>query len=126
MGNMAFMCPHLSIWAGKSEKSPHRTMMYENILLVDEEGYNSCSVKNGTMKTLLRCDEDPMGGQVKYTNEKFSSTQAHRDKQCYEQGQHYYFICKFDTCDRNKLQYVASICGSSTHYLNDTNKEATM
>ena len=92
-----FMCPHLSIWAGKSDVSPHRTMMYENILLVDEESYKSCSIKNGSrVKRLLTCDNDPMGRQVKYTNEKFASTQAHPDKQCYEQGNHYYFMSTSD------------------------------
>ena len=96
MSNMVFMCPHFSIWAGKSDTSPVRTMMHENILLVDKESYKSCSIKNSTRaKRLLTCDNDPMDSHVKYTNEKFASTQAYADEQCYKKGHHYYFICKW-------------------------------
>jgi hypothetical protein len=70
-------------------------MMHENIILVDEESYNSCSIKNATRaKTLLTCDADPVEDSAKYSKEHFVSVQASPDKQCYNVGQHYYFICK--------------------------------
>ena len=95
MTNMVFVCPHMSIWAGKSDISLNRKMMFENILLVDEESYRTCSIKNSTSaKTFLRCDEDPMGREIKFSVEYFAQVQAHQEKQCYEMGRYYYFICK--------------------------------
>ncbi|CAB4042807.1 ephrin domain, partial [Paramuricea clavata] len=95
--NMYFMCPHISIWAGKSDMSPHSRMMHENIILVDEESYKSCSIKNVThAKTLLKCDADPVDDSAKYSKEHFASVQASPDKQCYNMGQHYYFISTSD------------------------------
>lgn len=95
MGSMVFMCPHISIWAGKSDINPHRSMMHEKVLLVDEESYRSCTTKNSsTVKTILTCDGDPMGVDIKYVKEEFASIQTYRHKQCYRKGQHYYFVCK--------------------------------
>ena len=95
MSNVIFMCPHISIWAGKSDISVNLKMMFGNVILVDEESYKSCSIKNETMvKRILTCDKEPLHSTIQYTKETFARFHAQPGKQCYEMGQHYYFICE--------------------------------
>ncbi|XP_028417804.1 ephrin-B2-like [Dendronephthya gigantea] len=93
MSNIIFMCPHISIWGDVSNMMPDRRMMHENVLLVDKDSYDTCTIKKGAkVKKLLICDEDPMSKEVKYSLETIAKNQADPEKQCYEEGQNYYFI----------------------------------
>ena len=69
--------------------------MYENLIMVDEKGYETCSVGNRSSqyhnKELLRCD-DPQ--KNKHFHERFTSTRADMNRIKYQYGRDYYFICK--------------------------------
>ncbi|XP_046860465.1 ephrin-B2-like [Xenia sp. Carnegie-2017] len=93
MSNMIFMCPHISLWAGKTDDNPTRSMMYSNVLLVDRESYMSCDIKNeSNVKELLTCKKDPMGKEVDFVKQTFASRHADSTKHPYHGGNHYYFI----------------------------------
>lgn len=81
-----------------SRKGPHHSMMYENLMMVDEEGFNNCTVdknRNPELnREILRCDGDPK--KFKYTEEIFSTYRAFTDQVKYTFGKYYYFICKYE------------------------------
>ena len=95
--HLFFVCPNHAIWSDMGNKSPHYGRMYENLLLVDDDGYNDCSMnkrKNQKLnREIFRCDQNPQ--KFTYTEEIFSSQRAFSHKMKYEPGKNYSFICKY-------------------------------
>ena len=71
-------------------------MMYENLMLVDKEGYETCTVnktRNANLNRLiLKCNDD--ASRLTYMEETFSSQRAGSDRMKYISGETYYFICE--------------------------------
>ncbi|XP_046859355.1 ephrin-B1-like isoform X2 [Xenia sp. Carnegie-2017] len=69
-------------------------MMYENLMLVDKEGYDTCTVnkkRNPSLnRLLLKCDGDAK--KLRFITEKFAPQRAIQDKIKYLSGKTYYFI----------------------------------
>lgn len=96
--HLFFVCPNIAIWGDMSDRSPHHGRMYENLMLVDKDGYDTCTVnrkKNPKLnREIMRCEDNPM--KFKYTEEIFSSHRAFPSKMKYNYGKTYYFISTSD------------------------------
>lgn len=82
-------------------------MMNENLMLVDKEGYETCTV-NKTRdprlnRMILRCDGD--ASKLKFTQETFSRHRVGTHRVPYYEGKTYYFICKY--CLWSRPDFVA-------------------
>ncbi|XP_028408465.1 uncharacterized protein LOC114531031 [Dendronephthya gigantea] len=97
-GNLFFVCPNLALWDDMSSTGPRLSMMYENLMLVDKEGYETCTVnktRNAPLnRLLLKCDQDAKN--LKYMEETFSPNRAGPTQMRYKSGKTYYFISTSD------------------------------
>ena len=66
-------------------------------MLVDKEGYDTCTVNKSRNprlnRAILKCDGD--ASKLKYMQETFSRQRADPHRMKYNKGQTYYFICKY-------------------------------
>jgi hypothetical protein len=96
-GKLYFVCPNIALWNDISSIGPQLSMMYENLMLVDKEGYETCTV-NRTRdphlnRVILKCDGD--ANQLESLQETFSPRRVDQYRMEYESGKTYYFICKY-------------------------------
>ena len=93
-GKLYFVCPNIALWNDMSSTGPQLSMMYENLVLVDKTGYDTCTVnKTGDPllnRVILKCDGD--ASKLKYMQETFSRHRADQDRMKYYPGKTYYFI----------------------------------
>jgi hypothetical protein len=96
-GKLYFVCPNIALWNDMSSTGPQLSMMHENLVLVDKEGYETCTVnrtRNPRLnRVILKCDGD--ASKLKYMQETFSRHRADQDRMKYNQGETYYFICEY-------------------------------
>ena len=85
------------MWNDISNTGVQKSMMYENLMLVDEAGYDTCTVnrtRNPSLNRLiLKCHDD--ASQLTYMEETFAPQRAGNDRMKYESGKTYYFICEY-------------------------------
>ena len=96
-GKLYFVCPNIALWNDISSIGPQLSMMHENLMLVDKEGYETCTV-NRTRdphlnRVILKCDGD--ANQLESLQETFSPRRVDQHRMEYESGKTYYFICKY-------------------------------
>lgn len=86
---LSIICPNLVQYPNKRKTSFSKDLLYQNVYLVDETGYNNCNSTGGL--SILSCD-DP----TKYSHATivFQPSTADINDPKFKQGKAYYFISK--------------------------------
>ena len=87
---LSITCPNLVEYPIKRDNFYSKDLLYENVFMVDKQGYDSCNATSGLK--ILSCDNPVELG--KHTTIVFQPRSANANDPEFEQGEEYYFISK--------------------------------
>ena len=87
-----FICPHVFLDVSQSEKRLTRETIYENIHLVNKDGFDSCKIDRSN-SLLVECDKSSNVNLLKYEQVTFS--RVNWNGWVFLPNNTYYFISKF-------------------------------
>ena len=86
---LSIICPYVGEYPIKRDNFYSKDLLYENLFLVDKDGYESCNATRGLQ--ILFCDNPQ---EYKHTTVVFQPSSASPSDPEFEQGKEYYFISK--------------------------------